>query len=164
MLYPPILSKENYHAVQHKLFERRRYTGRKEKTRINIFRKLIECKTCGQLLKQHLSKTRYQYYVCNGPYFGMCDFKAVSGPKLEKAFQFLICNSVARDKIGSILNEEQIDPHKVDTMKGQLADVRNKINRITDLIVDSSEDPTTLLKRLKDLEIEERRLTQEISI
>ncbi len=166
-IFPAVISEDLFYSVQKKLHERTAFCG-KVGCKRNLFRGLLWCNRCGsRLIGYHQqwgrkTKTLHSTFVCNGKNNGICDYYSLNGDKFTQSFRFIFNRS---DIIASYYKSGCVTtPTKLNTFKSELSDIKKKETRLAKLITNDENPSENLLRNLKELEVEDRRLSKLIGI
>jgi DNA invertase Pin-like site-specific DNA recombinase len=162
-VYPQVIEEETFYAAAAKLKERKKLTFHVDRRSKNLFTGLVRCSKCGsRLVKRHGTShgKGYDYLICGGNArrTSDCPYSAVNYRKFEASFLSLISKT---DLIAKALCTDH-GPSRLDTLKGELADVHRECNKIETLIGDDENPSRRLYEKLKALEAKETALQAEI--
>ena len=169
-LYPAIISEDVYWATQEKLRVRQKYSGPELLDDINLLKSLMVCAECGSTMRKIrnvITKpdgTRIPmktYYKCEGGHVrNTCDQQGIRRDRLEESLRMLLskCDIITK----FITTGKTPTPYKLDTLLLQLEDVRKKETKLANIITNDDTPSQVLLKSLKEVEAEGRRLSVEI--
>lgn len=166
-LYPAIVTEEVYWHTQSKMNERKRYTGiQKHDEASNLLLSRIFCAECdssiGKVGKHLKSHHKHDTYRCSG---GMkkniCNLRCIRVAHLEESLRMMLSVDTILTKF--VTSGQTPTPYRLDTLRLQLADIRKKEAKLAAIITNDDEPSQALLKSLKEVEAEGRKLSIEIS-
>lgn len=166
-IYPPIVSEKIFYAVQAKLAERKHLTAPVRHVNANLFTGVCRCWKCGGALMRHVQKRprgkAYPYLVCSAARQGtsLCRMTGIRYEPLEQSFISLLAHG---DLVRAHLADGGRQTTVLDTLKGKLMEMDKQAKKIERLIIDDDNPPRTLVARLKQIELQQRELGEQVEI
>ena len=159
--YKPLITKELFDRCQ----QIRKSWGKKPfkyASKPYIFRGLVRCAKCGCSMSPETAKGKFIYYSCTNAKKNICDTKVYIPEKdlLKPIYEVLRAfESIPQRNIDKIVNglrqsnESKIlyNKNSIDAINREYALVQTKIDKIMDLLIDSSITKDDYDKKLKEL-------------
>ena len=164
-IYPPIVDEKLFYAVKAKLAQRKHLSVPVRHKDANLFTGVCRCWKCGGALMRHVQKgphgKSYAYLVCSAARQGTsdCRMTAVRYEFLEKSFISLLAHGdIVRNRLADKSDKSSV----LDALKGRLVETEKQSGKILRLIEGEDNPPRTLLERLKQIEVTEDELRQQV--
>jgi DNA invertase Pin-like site-specific DNA recombinase len=163
-IYPAIVDEQKFWAVQAKLGIQRRSTVHTKYADSNLFTGLVHCSKCGNTLSKHNQQRHgrvYRYLVCSAALHGTtnCGLSSIRYELLEKSFLSLLAEA---ELVHGTMGQDKPADRALDALKGRLSEAEKQVERIMRLIEGEDEPPKRLLERLKEFEVEETKLREQV--
>jgi DNA invertase Pin-like site-specific DNA recombinase len=172
--YPPMLSQDEWDALQLQVTERERRKVRGELPGVITGLGILSCGYCGAAMvgqnlisRQRLADGRirdsYRRLRCSENFAGSgCKFGgSVSVAPIERAI-VNHCGDIMN--LRSLLGGDRSRPlrDRVNVAKARVADIEQQLNKLIDIMLASSEPPAQFVQRAKALEAEQDKHKQEL--
>ena len=161
--FPPIISEQDFYAVQAKMKSRIRARGRSNLKDINLFKGVAKCCKCGATMTR-ITRTRkgvleYRYLYCHGSILGLCKpAKRVDLTKLEQAFLRYTFGSRTATAffVGKEAeNKQDVElPKEIAAVDGKALDLTARRDRLMESIEGGEDNPKVVMDRIRQLEDE----------
>ena len=165
-LYPgrhePLITTAEYRKIQR--IKENRY-GKKQTLHGMLFRGLIHCARCNQVLTGERQKAHI-YYRCHTP---GCPERTIREDRLDaalgKKFERLSLSDASRDRAATAIRQYLAGAGQSDLQKNlrlRISDARSRQDRLTDLLVDGNIDKPAYEVRKQNIEFELGQLREEL--
>ena len=164
-VFPAVVSKPVFYAVQQRLEANKHETARRTNTVPSLFTGLAFCSKCGKSLcrfSQSRNGRIYRYLVCSESYHkhGHCGMTSTRYDALQESFLHLLGQT---DLIWRAIGQQEADkPDLLITLSGQLTACQKQIDKLAELIADDPEPSPTIYSALKQEEAKRAQLRQQI--
>lgn len=171
---PPIITKEEFAAVQDKLATYKKHNAHTGDIREYLLTGKLFCGNCGEgmvgICGTSKSGVRHYYYMCKGHQAHRCEMKNVKAEKLEDqvvsyTMQYVLQDDVIAELVDKLLEyqAQQQDSGMLEALRAELADVQGRLDNLMEAIEAGIITKTTKA-RLSELEAEQERLTHSITV
>jgi DNA invertase Pin-like site-specific DNA recombinase len=167
-IFKPIVDEELFYKVQKTCTERRKTFVGRQGSQINLFTGLCKCSKCGRSLVRHGTGKRghkhyYVYLCCIGSMNdGSCDGVGIKEVELIKSLSSVM--ETCEEPIRKLAKEksEPVNVSNLEKYEKELGEVRIQIQKLTDIIIDNQSPPTMVVNKLRDFEVIEKKLLENI--
>ena len=171
---PPIITKEEFAAVQNKLETYKKHNAHTSGIREYLLTGKLFCGHCGKgmigICGTSKSGARHYYYMCKGHQAHRCEMKNVKAEKLEDqvvsyTMQCVLQDDVIAQLVDKLLEyqAQQQDSGILEALRVELEDVQDRLGNVMEAIEAGIITKTTK-ERLSELEAEQERLTHSIAV
>lgn len=171
---PPIITKEEFAAVQDKLETYKKHNAHTGEIREYLLTGKLFCGHCGEgmvgICGTSKSGARHYYYMCKGHQAHRCEMKNVKAEKIEDkvvsyTMQYVLQDTTIASLVDKLLEyqAQQQDTGILEALRVELEDVQKRLDNLMEAIEAGIITKTTKA-RLSELETEQERLTHSITV